>query len=65
MIYVVEIRVPGGGKASKEYEAVSLRAAIRLVDLEFTTLSELRNHQHTGARRVGDMPGQWRRLVRL
>ena len=34
MIYVVEIRGPSGGKASKEYDAASLRAAIRLADLE-------------------------------
>ena len=34
MIYVVEIMGPSGGKATKNYEATSIRAAVRLAELE-------------------------------
>jgi len=34
MLYVVEIRGPNGGKASKSYEAATLQGAIRLAELE-------------------------------
>ena len=34
MIYVVDIVGPNGGKAAKEYEASSIRAAARLAELE-------------------------------
>ncbi len=34
MIYVVAITGPSGGKATKEYEAASMRAAVRLAELE-------------------------------
>jgi hypothetical protein len=34
MIYVVEIQGPSGGKATKEYEASSMRGALRFVELD-------------------------------
>jgi len=34
MIYVVDIVGPRGGKATKEYEATSIRAAVRMAELE-------------------------------
>jgi hypothetical protein len=34
MIYVVNIMGPSGGKATKEYEATSMRVAVRLAELE-------------------------------
>ena len=34
MIYVVNIMGPSGGKATKEYEATSIRTAVRLAELE-------------------------------
>jgi hypothetical protein len=34
MIYVVDIVGPRGGKASKEYEALSINGAVRLAKLE-------------------------------
>ena len=52
MVYVVEIRRPSGGKASKEYEAVSLRALIRLVDLE---LRNFPNCETTNIRARADL----------
>lgn len=36
MIYVVEIESPTGAKASKEYDAPSMRAAIRAVQRELS-----------------------------
>jgi hypothetical protein len=34
MIYVVDILGPSGGKATKEYEASSIRVAVRMAELE-------------------------------
>jgi hypothetical protein len=34
MIYVVDIVGPSGDRATKEYEASSIRAAVRLAELE-------------------------------
>jgi hypothetical protein len=34
MIYAVDIVGPNGGKATKEYEALSIRAAVRMAELE-------------------------------
>jgi hypothetical protein len=34
MIYVVDILDPRGGKATKEFEAASMNAAVRLAQLE-------------------------------
>jgi hypothetical protein len=34
MIYIVEIKGPGGNRAIKDYEASSMRAAVRVAELE-------------------------------
>jgi len=34
MIYIVEIVDPSGDRAAKEYQASSIRAAVRLAELE-------------------------------
>ena len=34
MIYVVDIVGPNGGKATKEYDASSMRVAVRMAELE-------------------------------
>ena len=34
MIYAVDIMGPSGGKATKEYEASSMRVAVRMAELE-------------------------------
>jgi hypothetical protein len=42
MIYVVEIEGPTGGKASKEYDAPSMRAAVRAVERELSSYPKFR-----------------------
>jgi hypothetical protein len=40
MIYAVDIVGPRGGKATKEYEASSIRVAVRMAELELRNYSK-------------------------
>jgi hypothetical protein len=43
MIYVVDILGPRGGKATKEYEAASMNAAVRLAELESAIIPNVKS----------------------
>jgi hypothetical protein len=42
MIYVVEIESPTGAKASKEYDAPSMRAAVRAIERDLSRYPKFR-----------------------
>ena len=54
MIYVVEIIGPNGGRATKEYEAPSIRAVITAAERDLRSFPQCKISQHSIARGVGN-----------